>query len=107
VIVEGSAVFSCITPISMLGGRAVRTVEGLGTAEQPGPMQRAFIDEQAAQCGYCIPGMMMRAQALLEREPNASEAAIRKELGVNLCRCGTHMRILRAVGRAATMMKKV
>ena len=106
VIVEDSAVFSCITPISMLGGRAVRTVEGLGTAEQPGPMQRAFIDEQAAQCGYCIPGMMMRAQALLEREPNASEAAIRKELGVNLCRCGTHMRILRAVGRAATMMKK-
>ena len=105
VIVDGNAVFSCITPISALGTRAVRTVEGLGTIDNPSPMQRAFIEEQAAQCGYCIPGMMMRAQAMLERNPNVSEAEIRKTMGVNLCRCGTHMRILKAVGRAANAMK--
>jgi nicotinate dehydrogenase subunit A len=105
VIVDGKAVFSCITPISALGGRKIRTVEGLGTVERPGPMQRAFIEEQAAQCGYCIPGMMMRAQALLEASPGATPAEIRKALEPNLCRCGTHMRILRAVGRAAQLMK--
>jgi nicotinate dehydrogenase subunit A len=105
VIVDGKAVFSCMTPISTLGGRRIRTVEGLGTIERPGPMQRAFIEEQAAQCGYCIPGMMMRAQALLESNPAPSDADIRKALEQNLCRCGTHMRILRAVGRAAQLMK--
>ena len=104
VIVDGRAVFSCITPVSALEGRRIRTVEGLGTAEKPGPMQRAFMEEQAAQCGYCIPGMMMRAQALLESQPGADEAQIRKALAPNLCRCGTHMRILRAVGRAAKLM---
>ena len=104
VIVDGRAVFSCITPVSTLEGRRIRTVEGLGTAEKPGPMQRAFMEEQAAQCGYCIPGMMMRAQALLESQPGADEAQIRKALAPNLCRCGTHMRILRAVGRAAKLM---
>ena len=105
VLVDGKAVFSCITPISTLAGRRIRTVEGLGTIERPGPMQRAFIEEQAAQCGYCIPGMMMRAQALLETNPAPSDAEIRKALEPNLCRCGTHMRILRAVGRAAQLMK--
>jgi nicotinate dehydrogenase subunit A len=105
VLVDGNPVFSCITPIATLAKRKVRTVEGLGTLDKPGPMQRAFIDEQAAQCGYCIPGMMMRAQGLLERNPNATEADIRKELAVNLCRCGTQMRILRAVGRARDLMK--
>jgi len=105
VLVDGKAVFSCITPISTLAGRRIRTVEGLGTIERPGPMQRAFIEEQAAQCGYCIPGMMMRAQALLEANPAPSDADIRKALEPNLCRCGTHMRILRAVGRAAQLMK--
>jgi len=104
VIVDGRAVFSCITPVSALEGRRIRTVEGLGTVEKPGPMQRAFMEEQAAQCGYCIPGMMMRAQALLESQPGADEAQIRKALAPNLCRCGTHMRILRAVGRAAKLM---
>ena len=104
VIVDGRAVFSCITPVSALEGRRIRTVEGLGTVEKPGPMQRAFMEEQAAQCGYCIPGMMMRAQALLESQPGADEAQIRKALTPNLCRCGTHMRILRAVGRAAQLM---
>jgi nicotinate dehydrogenase subunit A len=104
VIVDGRAVFSCITPISALEGRRIRTVEGLGSAEKPGPMQRAFMEEQAAQCGYCIPGMMMRAQAFLEANPGADEAQIRQALMPNLCRCGTHMRILRAVGRAAKLM---
>ena len=105
VMVGAEAVYSCITPLSAIGARAVRTVEGLGTAGNPGAMQRAFIEEQAAQCGYCIPGMMMRAQALLERSPGATEAEIRAALAPNLCRCGTHMRILRAVGRAAQLMK--
>ncbi len=105
VMVDSQPVFSCITPVSALGNRRVKTVEGLGSADRPGPMQRAFIEEQAAQCGYCIPGMMMRAQALLEKNPGASEDDIRKALSPGLCRCGTHMRILRAVGRAAQLMK--
>lgn len=105
VMVDAEAVFSCMTPISALVNRKIRTVESLGTIAHPGPMQRAFIEEQAAQCGYCIPGMMMRAQALLERNPNPTEAEIRKTMNPGLCRCGTHMRILRAVGRAAKLMK--
>jgi nicotinate dehydrogenase subunit A len=105
VMVDGGAVLSCVTPVSALAGRTIVTVEGLGTVERPGPMQRAFIEEQAAQCGYCIPGMMMRAQALLERQPGATEADIRAALQPNLCRCGTHMRIVRAVVQAATAMK--
>ena len=105
VMVDGRAVLSCITPIVALQKRRVKTIEGLGTAENPGPVQRAFIDEQAAQCGYCIPGMMMRAQALLEANPTPSKAEIRRHMNANLCRCGTHMRILRAVERAAGLMK--
>jgi aerobic-type carbon monoxide dehydrogenase small subunit (CoxS/CutS family) len=105
VIVDGEAVFSCITPIMLLEGREILTVEGLGTAEAPGPMQAAFIEEQAAQCGYCIPGMMMRAEALLRKNPAAGEADIRAALEPNLCRCGTHMRILRAVKRAGELMQ--
>jgi nicotinate dehydrogenase subunit A len=105
VIVDRDAVFSCITPVSAIEGRAVRTVEGLGTAERPGPMQRAFIDAQAAQCGYCIAGMMMRAQALLERNASPSATEIRQHMSANLCRCGTHMRILRAIERAAGLMR--
>ena len=105
VMIDGSAALSCVTPISVLQGRRVTTIEGLGTIERPGPVQRAFIEEQAAQCGYCIPGMMMRAQALLERNPNVSKAEIRRHMNANLCRCGTHMRILRAVERAAGYMK--
>src|SRR5919198_1936300 len=89
VMVDGEAVFSCLTPISVLEKRKIRTLEGLGSAEKPGPMQRAFIEEQAAQCGYCIPGMMLRAQALLERNPRASDEDIRAHLQPNLCRCGT------------------
>jgi nicotinate dehydrogenase subunit A len=101
VIVDGQATFSCITPISVLPGRQIRTVEGLGTPAEPGVLQRAFITEQAAQCGYCIAGMIMRAQALLEKNPSPSDAEIRRHMMPNLCRCGTHMRILRAVRRAA------
>jgi nicotinate dehydrogenase subunit A len=101
VVVDGRAVFSCLTPVGVLAGRSVRTVEGLGTAEAPNAVQHAFIEEQAAQCGYCIAGMVMRAQALLEHNPHPSEREIRKAMAVNLCRCGTHMRILAAVRRAA------
>jgi nicotinate dehydrogenase subunit A len=105
VMVDGKPVLSCITPISVLSGRRVKTIEGLGTIDNPGPVQRAFIDEQAAQCGYCIPGMMMRAQALLEANPSPSKADIRRHMNANLCRCGTHMRILRAVERAVGYLK--
>ena len=105
VMVDGEAIYSCLTPISVLEKRKIKTVEGLGTAEKPGPMQRAFIEVQAAQCGYCIPGMMMRAQALLEKNPAASEADIRGALQPQLCRCGTHSRILHAVVRAGELMR--
>jgi nicotinate dehydrogenase subunit A len=107
VIIDGEAAFSCVIPIAALEGKQIVTLEGLGTAEHPGPMQRAFIEEQAAQCGYCIPGMMMRAQALLQKNPRATEAEIRAALEPNLCRCGTHMRIIRAVKRAASLMQGV
>ncbi len=105
VLVDGEAVFSCVVPVGSLQGKQITTVEGLGTPEKPGPVQRAFIEEQAAQCGYCIPGMMMKAQALLQKNPLASDAEIRLQLASNLCRCGTHMRILRAVRRAAQLMQ--
>jgi len=105
VIVDGKAIFSCVTPISVLGGRVIRTIEGLGTIDHPSPLQRAFIDEQAAQCGYCIAGMVMRAQALLEANASPTDAEIRAHMAPNLCRCGTHMRILRAIRRAAQQMR--
>ena len=105
VLLDGEPIFSCVTPIALLEGKEITTVEGLGTIDNPGPIQQAFIDEQAAQCGYCIAGMMMRAQALLQKNPRASEAEIRDYLEPNLCRCGTHMRILRAVRRAARVMQ--
>jgi len=104
VMIDRGAVLSCITPVSLVGSRRVRTVEGLGSGDRPGAVQQAFIDEQAAQCGYCIAGMVMRAQSLLERSPNPSDEEIRREMAINLCRCGTHMRILRAVRRAATLL---
>ena len=101
VTVDGKSVFSCLTPISVLEDREITTVEGLGTEESPGALQQAFIDEQAAQCGYCIPGMMMRAHALLSKNSSPSDAEIREWMQPNLCRCGTHQRILRAIRRAA------
>jgi aerobic-type carbon monoxide dehydrogenase small subunit (CoxS/CutS family) len=104
VIVDDRAVFSCLLPLSAARGRRVRTVEGLGGPGRLGPVQAAFEAEQAAQCGYCIAGMIMRAQALLEQNNRPTEAQIRAAMSPNLCRCGTHMRILRAVRRAAVAM---
>jgi nicotinate dehydrogenase subunit A len=101
VTLDGKAVMSCMVPVATVGARPVGTVEGLGTPEAPGVLQQAFIDEQAAQCGYCIAGMIMRAQDLLAHHPAPTDAQIRQHMQTNLCRCGTHMRILRAVRRAA------
>ena len=99
--VDGEPVRSCVLPVSEVAGAEVTTLEGLGTAEALHPIQQAFLDEQAAQCGYCIPGMMMSAAALLARNSQPNDADIREALSGNLCRCGTHVRILRAVQRAA------
>ena len=102
VLVNGETVRSCVTPIGGLGDAAITTLEGLGTLDKPHALQRAFIGEQAAQCGYCISGMIMTAKALLDRNPRPSEADVRGALAANLCRCGTHNRIVRAVMRAAS-----
>ena len=104
VLVDGAAVRSCMMPASDAAGHSVVTIEGLGTVEHPHPLQQVFVEEQAAQCGYCIPGMIMAAKALLDRTPNPSDAAIRTALTGNLCGCGTHLRILRAIKRAAKEM---
>src|ERR1700722_394532 len=98
--IDGVAVRSCVMPLSAVRGK-VGTLEGLGTQASPHPLQRAFIEEQAVQCGYCINGMIMQSAALLTRTPKPTEDQIRQELAANLCRCGTHLRILRAVMRAA------
>lgn len=100
--VNGEAVRSCVLPIDALKDGAVTTLEGLGTSAQPSKLQQAFIDEQAAQCGYCINGMIMTSAALLEKNKTPSESDIRAALADNLCRCGTHKRIVAAVKRAAT-----
>jgi nicotinate dehydrogenase subunit A len=104
VLVDGRAALSCLTPLAALQGRDVTTVEGLGSADRPGIVQQAFIDEQAAQCGYCIAGLIVRTEALLRADPRPTEAQVRTALAPSLCRCGTHMRILRAVRRAAQAM---
>src|ERR1700688_4635865 len=104
VLVDGEAVRSCVTAIASLEGRAVTTLEGLGTLEQPHPLQKAFMAEQAAQCGYCINGMIMMGKAILDRNPRPSEADVRLGLIGNLCRCGTHNRIVRAILKAAQAM---
>jgi nicotinate dehydrogenase subunit A len=97
VIVDGKPVFSCLTPLAALDGRTVRTVEGLGSVDKPGRLQAAFVKHQAAQCGYCIAGMIMRAQALLDKNPHPTDDEIRAHMEPNLCRCGTHYRILAAI----------
>ena len=104
VMIDGEPAFSCVTPIALLEGKRIVTLEGLGTEEAPAPIQRAFIEEQAAQCGYCVNGMIMSAKELLDRNPRPSDGEIRRALANNLCRCGTHVRILRAVTRAAREM---
>jgi nicotinate dehydrogenase subunit A len=104
VIADGAAIRSCITPVGDVAGREVTTIEGLGTVDKPHPLQKAFIELQAAQCGYCINGMVMSAKALLDQSPHPSNAEIRDALAGNLCRCGTHTRILRAIEQAAKEM---
>jgi nicotinate dehydrogenase subunit A len=99
--VDGKPVRSCKFPLAQAVGRKVVTLEGLGSSAKPHPLQKAFIEEQAVQCGYCINGMIMQAKALLDRNKNPSEAEIRQALAGNLCRCGTHLRIVRAIKRAA------
>ena len=101
VLLDGQAVASCDTPLWAAAGKDITTVEGLGTPERPHPLQQAFIAEQAMQCGYCISGILMSAAALLKRNPDPSEADVRGALDRNLCRCGAHNRIVRAVLRAA------
>ena len=101
VLIDGQPVLSCVAPIGSLGASEITTIEGLGTVQKPHPLQQAFIDEQAAQCGYCINGMIMAAKELLDSKPRPSEGEVREALAGNLCRCGTHNRIVRAVLRAA------
>jgi nicotinate dehydrogenase subunit A len=102
--VNGAAVRSCTYPVAQAAGKHVLTLDGLGTPEKPHPLQTAFIEEQAVQCGYCLNGMIMQAKALLDRNKRPTEAQIREALADNLCRCGTHVRIVRAVKRASEMM---
>ena len=102
-LLDDRPVFSCLLPVGAVGARSVTTVEGLGTATAPGDVQRAFLHEQAAQCGYCIPGMIARAEGLLRKTTTPTEDEMRAAMAPSLCRCGTHMRILRAVRRAAAM----
>jgi nicotinate dehydrogenase subunit A len=102
--VNGQAVRSCLYPVGSAGKAKVTTLEGLGSTAHPHPLQQAFIDEQAVQCGYCINGMIMQAKALLDQKPHPSEVEIKQALAANLCRCGTHLRIVRAVKRAAGRM---
>jgi nicotinate dehydrogenase subunit A len=102
VLVDGKVAYACTTQFASVRGCAITTVEGLGTESKPHALQRALLDEQAAQCGYCLPGILMRAAALLAETPRPDEAAVRKALDGNLCRCGAHNRIVRAVLRAAS-----
>ena len=101
VIIDGNAVRSCVTPMSAAQNKSVTTLEGLGSTKKLHKIQQAFIDEQAAQCGYCINGMIMSSKALLDKNPKPTDSQIREALAGNLCRCGTHIRILRAVKRAS------
>src|SRR5256885_16950440 len=101
VIMDGNAIRSCVTPLSAVQNKAVTTLEGLGTTKKLHKIQQAFVDEQAAQCGYCINGMIMSTKALLDKTPKPTDSQIKEALAGNLCRCGTHIRILRAVKRAS------
>jgi nicotinate dehydrogenase subunit A len=104
VLIDGEAAYSCARQIGTVAGRAVTTIEGLGTPAQPHPLQRAFLEEQAGQCGYCLSGIIISAKALLDRTPHPSRADIVTALDKHLCRCGTHTRIIAAVQRAAGAM---
>jgi nicotinate dehydrogenase subunit A len=104
VIVKGQAIRSCITPVRTVAGAEITTLEGIGTADKPHPIQRAFIEEQAAQCGFCVSGVIMTAKAFLDKNPKASEEQIEQALSGVLCRCFTNVRMLRAIHRAAQEM---
>lgn len=106
VLVDGVAARACVIPASGVAGREITTLEGLGPLEALHPVQQAFIDEQAAQCGYCLSGMIMMAVALLARKPDPTDEEIRRELSGNLCRCGTHLEIMNAVRRAAELLRQ-
>ena len=104
VLVDGQPVRSCMLPVQAVAGQAVTTIEGLGSPEHPHPLQAVFIEEQAVQCGYCTPGIVMTAKAILDRTPRPTEAQIKEGLAEVLCRCGTHDRVIRAVLRAAATL---
>lgn len=103
VIMDGKAIRSCSTPVDVARNREITTLEGLGTVARPHPLQKAFIEEQAGQCAYCINGMIIAAKVLLDKNPNPTDAEIKRALAANLCRCGSHLRIVRAIKRAAGM----
>jgi nicotinate dehydrogenase subunit A len=105
VIMEGNAIRSCVTPVSAANNRNVTTLEGLGSVAKPHVLQAAFIEEQAAQCGYCMNGMIMNSKVLLDKNPNPSEEDIKKALDPILCRCGSHLRVIRAIKRAAASVR--
>jgi nicotinate dehydrogenase subunit A len=105
VLVDGRPEKSCGKPLSTMAGKAIVTIEGLGTPERPHALQRAFLDEQAGQCGYCLAGILISAKALLDRNPSPSRTEIAEALDDNICRCGSHVRILRAVERAAALLR--
>jgi aerobic-type carbon monoxide dehydrogenase small subunit (CoxS/CutS family) len=106
VLIDDEAVPSCVMPIAALAGKKITTLEGLGSGDALGPLQRAFVEEQAAQCGYCTAGMLVRAHALLLRNHAPTDAQIREHMETNLCRCGVHLRVLRAVRRASDELQK-
>ncbi len=101
VLVDGKPMRSCVAPVVAIAGKEITTLEGLGSKDKLHPLQKAFIEEQAAQCGFCTNGMIMTAKALLDKTPKPSETQIRKALAANLCRCGTHNRVVRAIQRAS------
>ena len=105
VISKGQAIRSCVTPVSMVAGGEITTLEGLGTVEKPHPIQQAFIQEQAAQCGFCLSGVILTAKAYLDRNPKASEAEIKQAMSGVLCRCAGNTRMLKAIGRYAQEVK--
>jgi nicotinate dehydrogenase subunit A len=105
VLVDGTPEKSCGKPLSTVAGKAIVTIEGLGARDRPHPLQQAFLDEQAGQCGYCLGGILISAKALLDRNPSPSRAQIAEALDDNVCRCGSHNRILRAVERAAGLLR--
>ena len=106
VLLDGEPIYACSREIGTVAGRSITTIEGLGSAAQPHPLQQAFLDEQAGQCGYCLSGIVISAKALLDRNPSPTRADIAAALDKNLCRCGAHPRILRAVEKAAAMLRE-